>query len=58
VISAHRRRHRRVWLVLAITLPILLWLALRARPSPVRNEAIPEGVERVADDTRSSESGR
>ena len=58
MISASRRRHRRVWLLLAISLPILLWLALRARPSQVRNESIPDGVERATDDTRPAVADR
>jgi hypothetical protein len=27
-----RRRHRRIWLALAVALPILYWMALAARP--------------------------
>jgi hypothetical protein len=32
MIAAHRRRHRRIFGVLAVVLPLLLLLALRARP--------------------------
>ena len=58
MISAIRRRHLRVWVLLAIAVPILLWFALRARPTQVRNEAIPDGVERSTDDTRPAAADR
>jgi hypothetical protein len=54
MIAAHRRRHRRVMLLLAALLPLLLWLALRTRPAPPVNVALPAGVEKGADD----EAGR
>ena len=31
MIRALRRRHRAIWVALAIVLPLLLWAALRAR---------------------------
>jgi len=32
MIASHRRRHRIVWLLLAAAIPLLLWLAVAARP--------------------------
>jgi len=32
VIAGHRRRHRIVWWLLAAAIPVLLWLAVSARP--------------------------
>lgn len=44
MISAHRRRHRIVWLLLAAAIPLLLWLAVSARPEwpvePVAGEPL------------------
>jgi hypothetical protein len=37
-------------LLLAALLPLLVWLALRARPAPPANVALPAGVEVGADD--------
>jgi hypothetical protein len=51
VIAAHRRRHRRAFVALALLLPLLLWLALRARPDlPVNPGLPPEAAARPADD--------
>jgi len=52
MIAAHRRRHRLVWLALAIVLPLLLWSAVRARPERPLNRELPAGVEPFADDAR------
>lgn len=52
MIAAHRARHRLVWLALAIALPLLLWLAVRARPERPLNRELPAGVDDFADDTR------
>lgn len=32
MIAGHRRRHRLLWLLLAAAIPVLLWLAVSARP--------------------------
>lgn len=44
MIAAHRRRHRIVWLLLAAAIPLLLWLAVSARPgwrpAPALDEAL------------------
>lgn len=32
MIAGHRRRHRLIWLLLAAAIPVLLWLAVSARP--------------------------
>jgi len=50
MIAAHRRRHRRTMLLLALLLPLLVWLALRARPVTPINVALPAGIETGADD--------
>jgi len=44
MIAAHRRRHRRVFVALALVLPLLLWLALLSRPRSAENPALPPGV--------------
>ncbi len=44
MIAAHRRRHRRLLLALAVLLPLFLWLALRARPDWPRAESLPRGA--------------
>jgi hypothetical protein len=50
VIRAHRRRHFWIWLALALSLPAVVLLALRARPAWPVNPALPDGVESAADD--------
>lgn len=50
MIAAHRARHRAAWIALALLLPLLLALALRARPDRPRNPELPAGVEAFADD--------
>lgn len=44
MIAAHRRRHRRAFVALALVLPLLLWLALRSRPRPAANPTLPPGA--------------
>lgn len=45
MIAAHRRRHRAIFRALAVLLPLLLFLALRARPRWPRLEVSPPGVD-------------
>lgn len=52
MIAAHRRRHRRLLAVLAVLLPLLVWLAFRARPEWPRESNLPPAVERAAEDVR------
>jgi len=44
VIRAHRVRHLRIWLALAILLPALLVAALLARAASPSNDALPKGA--------------
>ncbi len=44
MIRAHRDRHRRLFLLLLVILPLLLIAALRARPGPVRLERAIDGI--------------
>lgn len=53
MIAAHRGRHRLIWLLLAVGLPLLLWFAVRARPERPLNRELPPGSGSFADDTRS-----
>ena len=55
MITGHRRRHRRIFAALAILLPLLLWLALRARPAPASNPELPAGVPTSAGDESSDQ---
>lgn len=50
MIAAHRARHRLIWLAMAAALPLLLWLALRARPERPLNRELPPGIDSFADD--------
>lgn len=50
MIRGHRRRHLWAWLALAVTLPALVLLALRARPSWPVNPELPASVESSVDD--------
>jgi len=52
VIRSHRARHFWFVLALAVLLPLLVLLALRARPQWPANAELPAGVERSPDDTR------
>ena len=45
MIASHRARHRRIFWTLAILLPVLLFLALRARPTWPRLESSPPEVD-------------
>jgi hypothetical protein len=36
-----RRRHRRIWLVLAWLVPLLYGIAIWRRPAPPREESLP-----------------
>jgi hypothetical protein len=54
VIAVRRARHFAIWLALAVGLPLLLALALRARPDAPIQPALPDAVERFADDTRAA----
>ena len=45
MIASHRARHRRFFWALAILLPVLLFLALRARPTWPRLESSPPEVD-------------
>ncbi len=41
MIRGHRGRHRLAWWVLAVGLPVLLWVAIRARVArPVTEEPV------------------
>ena len=44
MIRAHRDRHRRIFLLLALLLPLLLAAALLLRPAPALLEAPIEGL--------------
>ncbi len=57
MIAAHRARHRRIFLALALLLPILLFVALRARPRWPENATLPAGVESFADDAPGAKRG-
>jgi hypothetical protein len=52
VIAVRRARHLAIWLALAVALPVLLFLALRARPDQPTQPELPAAVERFPDDTR------
>lgn len=39
-----RSRHRRVWLILAVVVPLLVALALAVRPGPPSREDVPEAI--------------
>jgi hypothetical protein len=52
MIRSLRRRHLRMMLALAILVPLLVFLALVARPEPPSNSALPDGSGAFADDTR------
>jgi hypothetical protein len=52
MIAGHRRRHRWIVALLAVALPLLLALALRARPAAPLQDALPAGAPAFADDTR------
>ena len=41
MIAPLRRWHRRIWIVLAILLPVLVWMALAARQEVPPMERIP-----------------
>ena len=45
MIASHRARHRRIFWALAILLPVLLFFALRARPTWPRLESSPPEVD-------------
>jgi hypothetical protein len=49
MIRAHRDRHRRLWITLAILLPALLVAALLARPEVPELERPIEGVAPLAE---------
>jgi hypothetical protein len=48
VIHRLRRRHRRIWLALAVVLPLVYVLALAARRPPPVMESLPEPLAAVA----------
>ena len=50
MIRAHRRRHLWIAVALAVLLPLLLVLALAARPEAPANAALPGAVESSPDD--------
>jgi hypothetical protein len=52
VIAAHRRRHRRIFLLLALLLPLLVGLAVAARPEAPLNAELPVGAPAFPDDRR------
>jgi hypothetical protein len=52
VIAARRARHFAIWLILAVALPLLVFLAVRARPAPPTQPELPPTVETFPDDTR------
>ena len=45
MIASHRARHRRIFWALAVLLPVLLFFALRARPTWPRLESSPPEVD-------------
>lgn len=52
MIAAHRRRHYWIFALLALLLPLLLVLAVEARPEVPRAEGLPAGVASFPDDSR------
>lgn len=52
MIRAHRERHRRLWLALAILLPALLIAALLARPEVPDIDRAIDGVAPLAEEPR------
>lgn len=44
MIAPLRRRHRLAWVVLAVLLPLALWLALAARQSQPTTAPLPDGL--------------
>ncbi|MCM2269419.1 MAG: hypothetical protein NDJ75_04915 [Thermoanaerobaculia bacterium] len=52
MIAAHRRRHRWMMALLALLLPLLVALALVARPAAPENAALPAGAAVFPDDRR------
>lgn len=41
MIAAHRRRHRTIWLVLLVTIPLILVLAWNCRREPAVMDRLP-----------------
>jgi len=58
VIAAHRRRHARLFFLLALLLPLLLWLALAARPERPESGRLPADAPTVPADDLPTEGGR
>ena len=56
MIAARRARHFAIWLILAVVLPLLVVLAVRARPAPPAQLELPSAVETFPDDTREAKS--
>lgn len=52
MIAAHRRRHHRIFVLLAALLPLLVALAIAARPAPPINLELPAEAPTFADDRR------
>ena len=52
MIAAHRRRHRWIFALLALLLPLLVALAIASRPAPPVNAELPAGAPAFADDRR------
>jgi hypothetical protein len=50
MIAARRRWHRRIFLLIAILLPLLLWRALEARSEWPTNPELPAGAAISPDD--------
>ena len=56
MIAARRARHLAIWLILAVALPVLVVLAVRARPAAPTQPELPPAVESFPDDTREAKS--